>query len=231
MSNPTIATLLKYVNLQMAAEAIFEPDFAGPIPASELTDGNNRASRFTPTQAAQFISDGWIVLAHQFNTATGFSGTLFKNTQTNELVLSFRSTEFADDAARDTQATGKMEINPHGWAFGQIADMKTWFDQLNAAGGPLAAGQSFAVTGYSLGGHLATAFSQLGLGSGRVTGTYTFNGAGVGSVNAGASLAQTIDLFQQRRTQGSAAEFTRVQIARSASTDQLGADQTAQSGA
>jgi len=38
--------------------------------------------------------------------------------------MSFRSTEFADDAARDNEATNKLEIKDHGWAFGQIADME-----------------------------------------------------------------------------------------------------------
>ena len=45
--------------------------------------------------------NGWVVLDQRINTSTGFSGTLFKHAQTRELVMSFRSTEFIDDAARD----------------------------------------------------------------------------------------------------------------------------------
>ena len=63
----------------------------------------------------------------------GFSGTLFKAKQDNaalgiqkdELVLSFRSTEFADDAARDNEATNLLEVKDKGWAFGQLSDMET----------------------------------------------------------------------------------------------------------
>ncbi|SDP94092.1 hypothetical protein SAMN04489708_1587 [Paracidovorax cattleyae] len=51
-----------------------------------------------------------------------------------ELVLSFRSTEFADDAARDNQATNTLEIKEKGWAFGQIADMEAWFQTLRSRG-------------------------------------------------------------------------------------------------
>ena len=140
-------TLLKFANVQMAAEALLDRpgDFAG-----QLIYGNNRSSKFTETQATDF-SANWTVVEHKANTATGFSGTLFKNNATNELVLSFRSTEFLDDNARDNKATNEMEIKAYGWAFGQIADMEKWYAELNADTSKLK-GQSFAVTGYSLGG-------------------------------------------------------------------------------
>jgi hypothetical protein len=119
MSNEAM-TYLKYATLQMAAEALWDrPDPEGIV--GQLKYGNSRASKFTETQAQQFIDDGWEVVEHKGNTETGFSGTLFRNAQTGEQVLSFRSTEFADDAARDNQATNTLEIKAHGWAFGQIA--------------------------------------------------------------------------------------------------------------
>jgi dienelactone hydrolase len=96
--------------------------------------------------------------------------------------MSFRSTEFIDDAARDNQATNDMEISQFGWAFGQIADMKRWYEGL-VSSGKLPTGATFDVTGYSLGGHLATAFNDL-YGS-RVRATYTFSGAGVAQINGG----------------------------------------------
>ncbi len=49
-------------------------------------------------------------------TATGFSGALFVNSLTHELVLSFRSTEFLDDAVRDNTATNMLEIDGTGFA-------------------------------------------------------------------------------------------------------------------
>jgi hypothetical protein len=120
-----VTTYLKYANLQIAAEALFEFNHlrptgsAGPgstasyptINPVYLTDGNNRSSKLTSTQAQQFINDGWTVVEHISNTTTGFSGTLFRalrddearGIKAGEQVLSFRSTEFADDATRDNQ--------------------------------------------------------------------------------------------------------------------------------
>lgn len=206
MSNPTPAELLKYADLQMAAEAFLRINKVGDlIPggtdlANALIDGNNRASKFTTVQAENFAKH-WEVVDQKANTATGFSGTLFKcilddpatGAKKDELVMSFRSTEFLDDNARDNMATNTMELSEFGWAFGQIADMEKWYaeirsshsaDFLNAPGG------QFAVTGYSLGGSLASAFAKLRVEDGtyaaRVSGVYTFNGAGVGDfVGAG----------------------------------------------
>lgn len=202
-----ISTYLKYANLQMAAEALYRlrpdddpaPDqtFSGLVDPKILTDGNEHASKFTETLAADFIQQ-WEVVEHLSNTATGFSGTLFKGRQgghyDGELVLSFRSTEFIDDAVRDNQATNKMEIAAHGWAFGQIADMEAWYVSLQASG-KLPTGATFTVTGYSLGGHLATAFNLLHQHEDRTAATYTFNGAGVGEATQGA-LAAAIEPFR-----------------------------------
>src|SRR3954470_11395747 len=86
---------LKYANLQMAAESLFGvtvSDPAGTLKSSDsmsvpsLMRGNDRASKFTQTQADQLIADGWSVVEHQSNTATGLSGTLFKSTQAAERV-------------------------------------------------------------------------------------------------------------------------------------------------
>lgn len=200
MSNE-IATYLKYANLQMAAEARLD---LFPASAPALIFGNDRSSKFTQTQADQFIADGWTVVDHKANTSTGFSGTLFKNTQTGELVMSFRSTEFADDAVRDNQATNALEIREKGWAFGQIADMENWYASLRQSG-KVDYGVSITVTGYSLGGHLATAFNLLhkddltAFGAPLIRETYTFNGAGVGQISAGHTLQEVIDTFNQYR--------------------------------
>jgi len=174
-----IATYIKYANLQMAAESLFgvQPnDLAGitkgaaDMTKDELKLGNNRSSKFPTELANQFINDGWVVVQHKSNTETGFSGTLFQYTGLtdparglthNELVMSIRSTEFLDDAARDNAATNQLELKEFGFAFGQISDMKDWYDSLSGAGGPLAGGQQFALTGYSLGASVATGFNML----------------------------------------------------------------------
>ncbi len=195
MTSIEVSSSLKYANLQIAAEAfLIDPisgrsNFTGERLVAALEAGNDHASKFPSVSAIQFESE-WMVVAHQPNTSTGFSGTLFENKTTHELVLSFRSTEFIDDAVRDTQVTNKG-IERTGWAFGQLADMQAWYKALSQAGGPLE-GKSFVVTGYSLGGHLATAFPMLCAGA---TAVYTFNGAGVGGLR-GETLSSVITTFQ-----------------------------------
>ena len=159
-----VADILKYANLQTAAES-FLVRADGAVRddiVKALTDGNNRSLKFTQTQAQAFAdpNSGWTVLAQKANTASGFSGTLFKSNETGELVLSFRSTEFIDDHARDNQATNAMELAEGGFALGQIADMEAWYKTL-AENPAMLKGQTFSVTGYSLGGHLATTFNLL----------------------------------------------------------------------
>jgi hypothetical protein len=216
-----ISTYLKYANVQMAAEALFNQQgnapgstFSGPITDANigiLTLGNNRTSRFTAIQADEFSKD-WSVVEHISNTPTGFSGTLFRAVRTDEargikigeLVISFRSTEFIDDSARDAEATNNLEIKAHGWAFGQIGDMQDWYASLKSSG-KIPSSRQITVTGYSLGGHLATAFGLLHKNdltaayTPLVAATYTFNGAGVGQVNAGHTLQEAIDTFRQYR--------------------------------
>lgn len=104
MTTPTIADYLKYANLQMAAEAFLVDNEGGTLSGNELKaaliEGNLHASFFTESEATKFNNE-WQVLAQCPNTTTGFSGTLFKNRTTGELVMSFRSTEFIDDATCD----------------------------------------------------------------------------------------------------------------------------------
>lgn len=116
----------------MAAEAVLELAIgegnSGPL-KTELIAGNNCASKFTDVLASDFASK-YTVVAHQANTVTRFRGPLFKDNQTGELTISFRSTEFLDDNARDNMATNTLELKEFGWAFGQIADMEKWYAEL-----------------------------------------------------------------------------------------------------
>ncbi|WP_310452484.1 VCBS domain-containing protein [Sulfuritalea sp.] len=202
MTTPTIADYLKYANLQMAAEAFLVDSNNNVLTAGQLLEalkiGNNHASKFTQTQADDFVDPvkGWTVLDQRVNTTAGFSGTLFKNNQTGELVVSFRSTEFIDDTVRDSLATNELEIKNTGFAWGQIADMEAWYAKLNVDPTKLA-GKAFSVTGYSLGGHLATAFNLLHPGAAQQV--VTFNGAGVGKINAGNTLASALNSFVELR--------------------------------
>ena len=171
-NNFSATELLTYANLQIAAEALYGhltspagtiadvSKINGNLTGEDgyLVKGNNHSSKFTTTQAEQFAKD-WKVVQHIANTKSGFSGTLFEKSN-GELVLSFRSTEFVEDQVRDCVATNTLEIAETGWAFGQISDMEQWFQNLKKEG-LIPNGKQITVTGYSLGGHLATAFHIL----------------------------------------------------------------------
>lgn len=190
---PTITDYLKYANLQMAAEAFLnDPDtgqkkYSGTALEGALIAGNKHASKFTESEATKFASE-WDVVDQCKNTPTGFSGTLFRckitdearGLKAGELVISMRSTEFIDDEVNDSQVTNKT-IKDFGWGFGQIADMEKWYASISSQ-----ITGALTVTGYSLGGHLATAFNLLRQeGAAQhsevnpIVATYTYNGAGV----------------------------------------------------
>jgi hypothetical protein len=112
-----ITNYLKYAHLQIAAEAFYnlkgktKERYSGPAYEPVLLRGNDRSSKFTTTDAQWFATD-WEVVEHISNTTTGIFGTLFKakpndearGITAGELVLSFRSTEFIDDAAPNVSA-------------------------------------------------------------------------------------------------------------------------------
>ena len=247
-NNP--ATILEFARLQLAAEVLYgfknavpNWEIAGSDPVQGnllfgnfikpelLESGNDHNSKFTPTDAQEFDKN-WEMVAHIANTTTGFSGSLFRakkdipdaGIQKGDLTISFRSTEFVDDAARDSQATNTFEIADRGWAFGQISDMVRWVRLLQEKG--LVDGK-VNVTGYSLGGHLATAFNLLQRGGAfnwkdeasgiqhhlDINSTYTFNGAGVGLQADGSlmppkKLIEIIERFsKQRKENGMAGLF------------------------
>ena len=228
MTNNQVALQLEYAELQLAAEAMFGVEHVDvvdakiapedqKIAARWLTKGNDHSSRFTQPQADDFVKN-WALVEHEANSSTGFSGTLFKyigspnsdlGLTPGQLVISFRSTEFIEDSARDNQATNTLEVSEKGWAFGQISDMEKWYAELkqryandfNASAGQV------DVTGYSLGGHLATAFKLIhGSEASRV---FTFNGAGVGDLpSGGVTLPGLIQQFDAWRYGGNADAFT-----------------------
>ena len=219
MADSNILRLISAARMQLAAEGfLVDPDDSfnrlsdSEILKTRLVRGNTHASVFTNTDASKFLSEFEILAQYQNDpktrSGTGFSGTLFKNRQTGELTLSFRSTEFIDDAVRDSKATNELEIKQTGWALGQIAEMEDWYKNTLAKDPNLLLGKRFNVTGYSLGGHLATAFNILrreeaaaGLleGGGPVLSTISFNGAGTGGLKAGQRLTDVMTTFRSLR--------------------------------
>ena len=183
MTTPTTAELLKYAGLQMAKWAFLSNENGSPKTGKELkkalNDGNKHPSKFTELQAIEFEKN-WQVVDQCANTPTGFSGTLFRNKDTEELILSFRSTEFIDDSARDNQATNAIKIKETGFARDQIRNMQAWYQAMTTPSG-----------------HLATAFNTLYAVAREI---FTFNGAGISRVDSGTTL-NALDQGSQQSSQ------------------------------
>lgn len=208
--NISVAEQYKFIGLQMAAEAnLVDPDglpFSGAVLISALVRGNGHSSVFTRTEAEHF-AEHWRVVAQSEESGTGFCGTLFECIQSDpttgtvagERVISFRSTEFIDDAVRDNEATNQHEIRATGWAWGQLRDMEQWYAQLRADPKSFDS-QDFSVTGYSLGGHLASAFNLLHPNQAKQV--VTFNGAGVGNLEQGVPAQELARFTEMTGTGG-----------------------------
>lgn len=162
-------------------------------------------TRMTTALADRFLAT-YDILDHHANDATGFSATVFRYVEdgVTKYTLSFRSTEprpgiEGGDAERDglfadgltPAADGEIALS--GFAFGQLMAMEQYFSDLRQ--GKLTNGsidpalQAFFanpanqinVTGFSLGGHLATIFTELH--ASQVAQTTVFNAAGRGRID------------------------------------------------
>ncbi len=162
------------------------------------------ATRFTDKQAEWFTKN-YVIVTHYPNDSSGFSATLFRNEDTGEYTLSFRSTEYqfqkkGGDYERDGSEATDGDISEHGYALAQLASMETFYANLkagkifNANSGPNGQWESnpavaaFAngtpvlnVTGYSLGAHLSSSFTLMH--SDDVAATWNFNASGIGGLS------------------------------------------------
>jgi pimeloyl-ACP methyl ester carboxylesterase len=167
----------------------------GATPNDPLLPGK---TRLTALQAEQF-TQRYHIVDHHANDASGFSATLFSYVEDGitKYTLSFRSLEYRNqgnggDWERDGLLGASGEIPFRGFAFAQLAAMEEYWSDLTQ--GRLSNGtidptlQAFFqnpankinATGYSLGGHLATVFTELH--TDRVDHTYIYNGAGRGYI-------------------------------------------------
>ena len=172
-----ISTWLQFALQQMAAESYLDRILSGELQLEQaLRLGNNRVSgalasdpilpgktRMTDQQMIDF-SARYDIVDHHANDATGFSATLMQERGTNNYTLSFRSTEYRNqsqggDWERDGQPGADGEIFFNGFALGQLVSMEKYYQQLKA-NGVLPQGATLNVTDYSLGGHLATVFTD-----------------------------------------------------------------------
>ena len=193
----TINALLRWVNCQVASEAFLNSgstSFGDADLRRRLVEGNLNNSRF-PNQLANEFSQRFRVLAHLVNDRSdkgmkfGASATLLASDQ-GQKILSIRSTEFAPSIRDRGDINADVEILLNGFAFGQIATLQLWYENL-VSQGILGPNEHIEITGYSLGAHLAAAFAELNPRI--VSNGALFNGIGTGRITIpGVTLAQTI---------------------------------------
>lgn len=201
MSQGEISIWLRFALQQMAAESYLDGiDWRNAEQVKvQLRLGNNRsgfpevgATRVTGTVAQplqdQAFVDRYQIVDHHANDATGFSATLLFDNSTNSYTLSFRSVEYQQqvdggDWERDGLPGAAGEIAGTGFSLAQLVSMERYYRELKANPNMLPPGAILNVTGYSLGGHLATVFTELH--ADEINHTYTFNGAGRGHLNGG----------------------------------------------
>ncbi len=196
-----LAAWLDFALQQMAAESYLQDiDLNTPLQVrSRLLLGANNVvgtnptdpilngkTRFTNVLADRFL-ERYRILDHHANDATGFSATLLFDTQTSSYTLSFRSVEYQNESDggdwhRDGLPGAAGEIAGTGFALAQLVSMERYYRDLKTSG-LLPQDAVLNVTGYSLGGHLATIFTELHASD--LTHTYTFNGAGRGRMIGG----------------------------------------------
>ena len=154
-----------------------------------LRAGNGIYTRLSSTESAAFV-ERYQVKEHLPNDSSGFSATLLFDCDTSAYTLAFRSTEFTNDPARDVRGAD-AGIFFAGFAFAQLDSMEKFYEEKVK---PIVGSAPLNVTGYSLGGHLATVFTELHLDE--INRTYIFNGAGRGAVQPGKSVRDVMDVYR-----------------------------------
>jgi len=131
--------------------------------ANPRGSGPGNTLRLTAAQAARLVQETDVVAQHE-NDLTGFSATLMRDRQSGQWQIALRGTEFlkiaqGGDWERDGIFGADGQLASHGLALAQLDQMRrvfTGWSQRFAL-----AGEQIDVTGYSLGGHLATGFTEL----------------------------------------------------------------------
>jgi len=159
----------------------------------QWSDNPLRSGNLTPGEPGYLELNGEQLLAN-----TGLSATLIQNRETGAYTLAIRSTEYVTpesggDKYRDLYGTDRQGIALQGLAFAQIDALERYYEWLLVNVKGLSEGPLY-VTGYSLGGHLATVFTEM---HPEVVHTYTFNGAGRGVLDsAQGSLFDVLGLYR-----------------------------------
>ncbi len=172
-----------------------------------------------------YFTQNYDIVVHYPNDDSGFSGTLFRDKRTGELTVSFRSTEFKLDEdggnwSKDGAPGADGNIGSYGFAFAQLASMENFYSRIKegkryqvtqTAGGPVgewiydpalhammaANASGIDVTGFSLGGHLSSAFTLMH----SEAHAYNYNAAGLGNVYdqppSGATLRELVRFYEE----------------------------------
>lgn len=136
-------------------------------PLNDYMGGAGAYTKISQTQADYFL-DNFKILDYYGNDNTGFSATTFiKNSDilvTNgekklqEITISFRSTEFTEDYYKDASGADD-EISKNGTAIAQNIALVNYLKKLKTDG-IITSTTKINITGYSLGGHLASSAYQ-----------------------------------------------------------------------
>ncbi|MGV8894808.1 MAG: calcium-binding protein [Burkholderiaceae bacterium] len=171
----TITEFYGQSELALAAYANLTTGVSGTAYTNALTD---TAVGMSATQATTFAST-YTVLAQSTPATNGFSATLFLNNQTGQKTLAIRGT----DISLADFATDFVDVAILGGVFAQeqYASLNGFYQQLIVQGA-LTSSEAFSVSGHSLGGFMAQAFSVDH--SSNVTQTYTYNAPGIGGAVA-----------------------------------------------
>jgi Ca2+-binding RTX toxin-like protein len=167
---PTIKDYLKYAETAVAGYATNL--VSGPAGANFqwLKDAG------MPSAEAIQFDTAWAVIAQSPSPLNGFSAVLLQNRTTGEKVLAIRGTEGAADYITDLVNIGVLgSVN----AMPQYSSLETFYQSL-VSSGKLSSGEVFTVTGHSLGGFLAEAFTAKHPSV--VQAAYTYNAPGFGGV-------------------------------------------------
>ena len=173
---PTSNQYLSFGEAALAAYAIGLQ--AGQSSTTRLVEAGMASA-----QATRF-NDTWSVLSQSPTSLDGFSAVLLQNRASSEKVLAIRGTNDPADLITDILDIALV---------GNIANMSQYqsleaYYALLVSSGSLSAAEQITVTGHSLGGFLAQAFTARHAGV--VQAAYTYNAPGFGG-----GVAQMFEFF------------------------------------
>lgn len=164
MADP-IHEYFENAQLSMAAYAALTQGITGVAYKTAL-----KSAGFSDTQATDFISAYSVVRVFD-DPATDFSATLFQKNGSADKILAIRGTESWHDIV-----ITDLQIGVFGLA-NQYASLQNFYEQILAQ---LQPADTLTVTGHSLGGFLAQAFTLDH--QSLVSHAYTYNSPGLGGI-------------------------------------------------